>query len=159
MHSCWEELAVWGGGERIFKKKEIQVLGRLARSYHRQDGVDRALIRDDSLSLDQQWGKCLDHGKRAPDVDVVLTCSLFASATSTSSSGAQKYSHPGIVDQDVEGPARALRNRVLAPRKWSLGRQRLARGSPHCPSPRGRRPWTDGVKGKSFWTLQDRKTR
>lgn len=44
---------------------------RLTRPHHVQGPINGALVGDNTLCLDKQGRKGLDHSKRAPDVDVV----------------------------------------------------------------------------------------
>ena len=66
------------------------------------------MVGHDSLGLDKQRGKRLDYSKRAPDVDVVQSLRLGDVNVQQRSNELD----PGCVDQDVEFPTRALRDRI-----------------------------------------------
>ena len=59
--------------ERERERERVASAGRrrLTRPRHVQGPVNGALVEDNSLGLDKQGRKRLDHSKRAPDVDVV----------------------------------------------------------------------------------------
>lgn len=94
------------------EKERVASAGRrrLTRPHHVQGPVNGALVEDNSLGLDKQGRKRLDHSKRAPDVDVVQPLRL-------GDVGVQQWAvefDASVVHQDIEAPARAFRDYLLA---------------------------------------------